>query len=114
MPSIAIRIAESALVDTDCVQRARRLVVAEIRFEDPVDPAQFPDRQLQIHDPLRLGRRDTAANPGINLLALDPLQQGLRRAVNFQRNRLNSRPQRGELSAMLLNQAQGPFTDFSG
>ncbi len=54
------------------------------------------------------------ANAGINLLALDPLQKGLRHAANFGGNRLNGCPQQGLLSAMLLHQAHGAFTDFRG
>lgn len=55
---------------------------------------QLHDLALQHFDALGLGSAHAFTQPGINLLALDPYQQGLRHATNLGRNRLHRSPKR--------------------
>lgn len=57
------------------------------RLEDVVDSAQFLVLSLELPEAL--------AAAGIDLLALDPFEQGLRHAANLGADRLHRRPQRG-------------------
>src|SRR5690606_9703060 len=57
------------------------------QLQDLVGPPQLLDLTLQFLDPLSLVGCDAFAHPGVDLRALDPVQQRLRHAADLERNR---------------------------
>jgi len=77
------------------------------QLQNLVGVAQFPDLPLQRLDALAFFSAHALPCAAVDLLALDRVQQGLRRAADLGRDGYRRRPQRWVLPAMLLNQAPG-------
>ena len=70
--------------------------------------------RVQFLHALPLGGGGPVAHTAINLLALDPAQQGLWHAANLWGNRFNSCPQGGVVGSVLLHHTHSAFAHFRG
>src|SRR5690625_2033897 len=84
------------------------------RLQNLVGPAQFAVLLLQRLETLALLGGHAGSNTTVDFRSLNPSQQSRWRATDLRCNRLDSRPQRPILIAVLLHQTHRTFTYFRG
>lgn len=82
------------------------------QLQDLVGLAQLIALAFELLQALQVGRRDASPGTGIDLIALEPLIEGLRHADNLGGDGFDGGPQRGLLASVLLHPANGEFANL--
>lgn len=99
----------TTLTGTSCSAWAEK---SASRLQNLIGTPQILDRPLQGLDAFALAAGQSIGLAAVDLLALEPFQQGLRHAADLRCNGLNGSSSRGALASVVLNQPHRTLPDL--